>query len=137
MSTRNISWGSKGSRCVRLITLPSSCADCLKIWESQPPGNLRDFPGLQWDCFTFTFTVNTMNDTSHFKTAKPYILVFSQQVCVSTLTDRVGARRIRYFEYQMTLIYHSLILSGIHCSKMNFPYFQASMYIQRGFDPLQ
>ena len=38
MGTRNISWGSKGGRCVRLITLPSSCADCLEIWEPQPPG---------------------------------------------------------------------------------------------------
>jgi hypothetical protein len=38
MSTRNIS-------CVRL-TLPSSCADCLEIWEPQPPGTLRTYPGL-------------------------------------------------------------------------------------------
>jgi len=39
MSTKNISWGSKGGRCVGLI-LPPSCADCLEIWESQPPGTL-------------------------------------------------------------------------------------------------
>jgi len=47
MSTRNIScrWG-KGSLCVRLTTLPPSCADCLQIWEPQPPGTLRDCPGL-------------------------------------------------------------------------------------------
>jgi len=31
MSTRNISWGGKGSRCVGLTTLPLSCADCLEI----------------------------------------------------------------------------------------------------------
>jgi len=31
MSTRNISWGGKGGRCVKLTTLPPSCADCLKI----------------------------------------------------------------------------------------------------------
>jgi hypothetical protein len=37
MSTRNISWG-KGGRCVGLTTLPPSCADCLDIWEPQPPG---------------------------------------------------------------------------------------------------
>jgi len=24
-----------------LTTLPPSCADCLEIWEPQPPGNLR------------------------------------------------------------------------------------------------
>jgi len=38
MSTRNISWrgGGKGGRCIGLTTLPSSCADCLEIWEPQP-----------------------------------------------------------------------------------------------------
>jgi hypothetical protein len=33
--------GGKGGRCVRLTTLPHSCAYCLKIWEPQPPGTLR------------------------------------------------------------------------------------------------
>ena len=50
MSTRNISWGGKGDRCVGLTTLPPSCADCLEIWESQPPGTLRACPGLYRDC---------------------------------------------------------------------------------------
>ena len=30
--------GGKGSRCIGLTTLPLSCADCLVIWEPQPPG---------------------------------------------------------------------------------------------------
>ena len=33
--------GVKGGRCVGLTTLPPSCADCLKIWEPQPPRTLR------------------------------------------------------------------------------------------------
>jgi len=45
MSTRNIS-GSKGGRCVGLTTLPSSCVDCLEIWEPHPPGTLKARPGL-------------------------------------------------------------------------------------------
>jgi len=45
MSIRNIFLG-KGRRCVGLITLPHSCADCLEIWEPQPPGSLRACPGL-------------------------------------------------------------------------------------------
>ena len=53
MSIRNISWGGKGGRCVGLTTLPSSCADCLEIWEPQPPGTLRAYPGLKWDFLTF------------------------------------------------------------------------------------
>jgi hypothetical protein len=33
-----ISWGGgKGGRCVGLITLPPSCADCHEIWHSQTP----------------------------------------------------------------------------------------------------
>jgi hypothetical protein len=38
--------GGKGGRCLRLTTLPPSCADCLEIWEPQPPGTLRACPGL-------------------------------------------------------------------------------------------
>jgi hypothetical protein len=41
MSTRNISWGGKGGRCVGLTTLLPSCADCLEIGQPQPPGTLR------------------------------------------------------------------------------------------------
>ena len=37
MNTRLTSW-DKGGRCVGLTTLPHSCADCLEIWEPQPPG---------------------------------------------------------------------------------------------------
>ena len=43
---RDISWWCKGGRCVGLITLSPSCADCLEIWEPQPPGNHRVCPGL-------------------------------------------------------------------------------------------
>jgi len=46
MSARNVSWGSKGGQCVGLTTLPPSCADCLEMWEPQPPGTLRACPGL-------------------------------------------------------------------------------------------
>jgi len=38
--------GGKGGQCVGLTTLPPSCADCLGIWEPQPPGTLRACPGL-------------------------------------------------------------------------------------------
>ena len=37
MSTKNISLGGKGGRCLGLTTLPPFCADCLEIWESHPP----------------------------------------------------------------------------------------------------
>jgi hypothetical protein len=43
---------TKGDRCLGLTTLPLSCADCHKIWEPQPLGNLRACPGLYRDCFT-------------------------------------------------------------------------------------
>jgi hypothetical protein len=46
MSTRNISWGGKGGRCVGLTTLPPSCADCREIWEPQPPRTLRACNGI-------------------------------------------------------------------------------------------
>ena len=33
--------GGKGGRCVGLTNLPSSCADCLEIWEPQTYGTFR------------------------------------------------------------------------------------------------
>jgi hypothetical protein len=37
--------GGKGGRCVGLTTLPPY-ANCLEIWEPQPPGTLRACLGL-------------------------------------------------------------------------------------------
>jgi len=36
----------------RADNLPLLCADCLEIWEPQPPGTLWGSPGLSWDGFT-------------------------------------------------------------------------------------
>ena len=46
--------GCKGGRSVGLRNLQPSCADCLEIWDPQPPGALRSFPDLYKDCFTFS-----------------------------------------------------------------------------------
>jgi hypothetical protein len=46
MSTRNISWWGKDSQCIQLTTFPPSCTNFLEIWEPQPPGTLRAWPGL-------------------------------------------------------------------------------------------
>jgi len=43
----------KGGRCIGLTTLQPSCANCLEIWDPQPPGILRAYPGLYRDCFDF------------------------------------------------------------------------------------
>jgi len=60
MSTRNISLGDKVGRCVGLTILPPSFADCLGIWDPQPPGTLRPSPGQYRDYFNFyTFLTNT------------------------------------------------------------------------------
>ena len=65
----------KGGRCVRLTTLPPSCADCLEIWEPQPTGTLRACPGVYRVCFTFPFTLvksNLLKPYLHFSTP-PYV----------------------------------------------------------------
>jgi hypothetical protein len=53
MSTRNISWGGKCDRWVRMTTLPTLCVDCLEILEPQPSGTLSAYPSLYRDCFNF------------------------------------------------------------------------------------
>jgi len=50
--------GGKGGRCVGLTTLPPSCADCLEIWEPQPPGTLRACPGIALPFQKSTTTTN-------------------------------------------------------------------------------
>jgi len=45
--------GDKGGRCVGLTTLLPSCAECLEIWDPQPPGTPRACPGLYRDCLIF------------------------------------------------------------------------------------
>jgi len=45
-------WG-KGGRCVRLITLSLSCADCPETWEPPNPVTLWACPGLYRDGCTF------------------------------------------------------------------------------------
>jgi hypothetical protein len=42
----------KGGQCVWLTNLPSSYAYCHENWEPQPPGSLRDCPGLNRDWFS-------------------------------------------------------------------------------------
>jgi hypothetical protein len=46
MRTRNILWGAgdKIGQCVRMTTLPPSCASCLQMWEPQSPGTLTACP---------------------------------------------------------------------------------------------
>ena len=45
---------SKCGWCIGLTTLPPSFANCLEIWEPQPPGTLWAWIGLIRGCFTFT-----------------------------------------------------------------------------------
>jgi len=47
--------GGKESRCVRLTYLPITYADCLEIWEPQPPRTFGSSPGLYRNCFTFHY----------------------------------------------------------------------------------
>jgi hypothetical protein len=49
--------GDSGFRCAELTNLPLSCADCLEVWEPQPPGTLRASPGLHRICLTFTLSL--------------------------------------------------------------------------------
>jgi hypothetical protein len=62
MSTRNIS-GEQSGRCVGLTILPPSCADCLEIWEPQPPATLRVCPGLNGIALTLPFTLQVTQET--------------------------------------------------------------------------
>ena len=44
--------GGKGGWCLRLKTLSLSYANCLEIWEPQPPGTIGFSRGLYGNSFT-------------------------------------------------------------------------------------
>ena len=62
--------GLKGGRCVRLTTLPPSCADCLEIREPQPPGTLRASPGI---VFPFHYLLTLQQATIYSSTEFSFI----------------------------------------------------------------
>jgi hypothetical protein len=51
MSTRNISRGVKGGRCVWLTNVANSSAGCVDIRGPGLPGTLKACPCLHRDCF--------------------------------------------------------------------------------------
>jgi hypothetical protein len=74
MSTRNISRWVKGGRCVELTTLPPSCAYCLEIWDSQPPGTLRACPGI---ALNFTHYYNILEDLRGYFIRHKYLYLYN------------------------------------------------------------
>jgi len=50
----------KEGRCIELMILPPSCANCHEIQKPQPPATLKACPGIYRDCFTFTLAVAVM-----------------------------------------------------------------------------
>jgi hypothetical protein len=67
MSTRDISWGGKGGRCLGLTTLPPSCADCIEILEASttcsPKGLSMPVMGLLLAILTHNFALYSFEKT--------------------------------------------------------------------------
>jgi hypothetical protein len=78
--------GCKGGRCVRLTTLSPSCADCLEIWQPQPPGTLRACPGLYRDSFTTGISVLA---NVYFCSLRAYVSVAWSFVHVPAVAIRI------------------------------------------------
>jgi len=57
----------KGGRCVGLTTLPPSCADCLEIWEPQPPGTLGACNGIAFPVPLLTKGKFIVRAVKHYK----------------------------------------------------------------------
>jgi hypothetical protein len=63
--------GSKDGRCVVLATLPSSCTDCLEIWEPQAPGALRTCKGTTATYSLPNFILSRYNSFTSTRLCKP------------------------------------------------------------------
>ena len=57
--------GGKGGRCVRVTTLPPSCAECLVIWSLNRAAPSGPHRGVIGDCFIFLHL-----PSSHFQDGK-------------------------------------------------------------------
>ena len=79
MSTRNISWGSKGGRCVGLTTLPVISLILLESWDS--------VQACTRDCFTFTFTIFTWWWSSKGK---------GNQTWIASLVNELLSKRVEW-----------------------------------------
>jgi len=111
--------GGKGGRCVRLTTLPSSCAECLKIWEPQTPGTLRACPGLQWDsftCFVYTQRQISIHETKHLFTG--HLIAAKYYGSYIAILDRLCGLMVRVSGYRYRgpgfdpRRYHFLVVVG-------------------------
>jgi len=71
----------KGGRCLGLTTLPPSYADCLEIWEPEPPGALRACPCLKWDFFTFVGDTKSPQTLLSCLNGSAFLLFRFQRYC--------------------------------------------------------
>ena len=81
MSTRIIFWGRKGGRCVGLTTLPSSCADCLEIWEP----HLMEAPGPVQACNWIAFLLMNLIVKGNF-----VVMNLRKDLCIRIIRCQFG-----------------------------------------------
>jgi len=128
MSTRNISLGEGGGedgRRTGLTTLPFSCANCLEIWEPQPPGTFTACPVLYGDCFTLSFafwdgsscciitgiTFVFTHHTHYISVVRSYILKSSQLLSPeigTSINRQTGLSVNRYYNLLSRIMMSSL-----------------------------
>ena len=73
MSTRSISWGGKGGRCVRLTTLPPTCAIVMKSGNLnflEPSGPVQASNGTSL-YLPFTLSLTSALDVGGWSTPRP------------------------------------------------------------------
>jgi hypothetical protein len=98
----------KDGRFIRLTNLAASCADCLEIWETQPPGNFRVCPGLYKDCLPLFFCLSSPLASQGFTSLYGnirFILGFTKP------------RRILYFDRSHPVVlyqYNSILVTYYH-----------------------
>jgi len=88
MSTRSISWGGKGGRCVRLTTLPPSCAVVMKSGNLnflELSGHLRPAMGLLF--LQVLYTIRSLDTTPKFHTAATFVTVDISYITLRYICD--------------------------------------------------
>jgi hypothetical protein len=96
---------------VRLTTSLPSCAECHEIWETKPPGTLRDKRGLLRNSFSFlplSLLKRKQRLKFHHSSYIPYVLYTSAKA-----VTLLSGMQPEYLDYLLLLFTYIVLLNEV------------------------
>ena len=103
--------GGKGSQCVRVTTLPLSCASCLEIWWASTSWNPQS---LYRNCFTYTCIKQLLSLSAFSFTATWIMHSKGKAVPLQAWSGPDGSRKLRFPDFMTTAQDGGKVVSLMH-----------------------